>query len=101
MNLLDALKSGKKFKRKDEPPARWRDFPENFFWTFSKQDLLGDYEVEEKKVEVTREQVIAALWNNILQVIDPILPRNCAQQGQNRESWLQQIVENFTKELGL
>lgn len=60
MNFLEAVKSGKKFRR----PGRDWYYPVEpvVFYAISKQDMLAtDWEVEEKKVEITYEKLYWAM----------------------------------------
>ncbi len=61
MNLIEAIKSGRRFKRKV-----WPHYPaEN---TFCQNDIIADdWEVESQPVTITREQFDAA-WRRALDV---------------------------------
>lgn len=57
MNIIEAVKSGKKFKIRT--CSFWRDTCESHM--YSAEELLSDdWEVEEKKVEVTKQQLFQA-----------------------------------------
>jgi len=59
MNLIDALKSGKRFKRK-----HWDTFYLNRQEWFQRKDVLADdWEVESDPVTITRAQLVEA-WGN-------------------------------------
>lgn len=67
MTIIEAIKSGKRFKRKNDPIgfSKFSDFfmscgPMNGHFAFRESDLLADdWEIEEKKVEVTRDKFLA------------------------------------------
>lgn len=62
MNLIQALKSGKRFRRQ----FRLKWFTDELSFNFSKIDLLAeDWEVEEEKVTITRTQLIESLKESI------------------------------------
>lgn len=60
MNIQEAIKSGKRYRRKGE--LDWYDTAPDFtHHAFSTQDVLSsDWEVEEKTVTITREQLYDA-----------------------------------------
>jgi hypothetical protein len=68
MTIIEAIKSGKRFRRKNQQTyynkfGHW-DAP--IGWIFSADDVLADdWEVEEKKVEITKAQLSAA-WNRLV-----------------------------------
>lgn len=60
MNIIDAIKSGKKFRRLGDVSwlGPYSDFYNAVILGFSKRDILADdWELEEKKVEITFEQL--------------------------------------------
>lgn len=60
MNLIEAIKSGKRFRRGDE--SAWTFQMEDYH--LSHEDILADdWEIEEPTISVTRSQVTAA-WKN-------------------------------------
>lgn len=80
MNIIEAIKSGKNFKRKNKPHfllnKRGSSGP------FSLEDILAeDWEVEEETVKVTKSQVVEAIQKGVPQ--GPLL-----------------VVETVLKELG-
>ena len=59
MNLLEALKSGKPFRRKGFA-SWWIEDGSEKFYTMSKEDMLAEYEVQEPSVTITRTQFFEA-----------------------------------------
>ena len=58
MNIIEAIKSGKRFKRKSE--IAWMSGDQ--LYNYVKADIIADdWEVEERKVTITRDQLYAAL----------------------------------------
>lgn len=56
MNLIEAVKSGRPFKRKAWGTSDW-EAPESWSKPFLKYDILADdWELEESKVEITATQ---------------------------------------------
>jgi len=71
MNIIEAIKSGKRFRRKawniDDWVSQDRD---DLPLRFTRGDVKADdWEVEEKPVTITREQFIAA-WDKHIRVYD-------------------------------
>lgn len=67
MNLVDAVKSGKRFRRKswfkNATDDQWLDVLKLDNAIFSLNDLLAeDWQIEQKSVTITREQFDAA-WD--------------------------------------
>ncbi len=64
MNLIDAVKSGKPFRR-----IAWQDYwlaSDSWSKSFLKQDILADdWEIQEIEVKITRTQLTAA-WSSAL-----------------------------------
>ncbi len=59
MNLIEAVKSGKRFRRKDH--WGWVDL-ETVVIGIAKSDILAtDWEIEERKIEITESELEAAL----------------------------------------
>lgn len=89
MTIQEAVRSGKVFFRRGDPDEF---YPSSFdasegSYSFTYAELLADdWEIEEKKVEVTREQ-LAKAWNN-----------HCAGCLIANSS---KSFDNFCKELGL
>lgn len=70
MTLQEAIKSGKRFKRLCETPRSWRTTgrygiqysTERIDIVLSTDDILAeDWEVEEKKIEITKSQLLKAI----------------------------------------
>lgn len=63
MTLIEAIKSGKPFRRKGSADAQWfTPFEYSVCGNFMYRDILADdYEIDEPKVTVTRGQVEAAI----------------------------------------
>jgi len=59
MNLLEALKSGRPFRRKGYG-TWWLNDDSGKIFGMSKEDMLGDYEVQEPGVTITRTQFFEA-----------------------------------------
>lgn len=56
MNIIEAIRSGKRFKRKD-----WQVYYENQQTWFSREDIVAfDWEVEDVPVTFTKEQFCEA-----------------------------------------
>lgn len=75
MNLIEAIKSGKRFKRpkfehpslRDENkyPDGWVT-PNHFNYIFAREDVLADdWEIEEEKIEITCNQLSKA-WDKTI-----------------------------------
>ena len=60
MNLIEAIKSGKKFKR--EAWSRFEKW-DPYYPVILSDVLADDWEIEEKKVEITRTQFFSAIAN--------------------------------------
>lgn len=84
MNLIDALKSGKNFKETGD--SRWIKAENANFegLTFTRKEILSDWEIEEPKIEITREKFRAA-YSKVF-------------GGSNFEGYL---FDKIAKELGL
>lgn len=62
MNLLEAIESGKRFRRKLDHRF-YIDQCSNY--CFTREDLFADdYEIEEEKVTITRSQLWVAIMRN-------------------------------------
>lgn len=65
MTIIEAIKSGRRLRRKDKPSFITIDSPDApgyYTITLEINDLLADdWEIEEEKVTVTREQVALAM----------------------------------------
>jgi hypothetical protein len=61
MNIIEAIKSGKRFKRKGH--ALWSDGPKySVMVTMDWSDIVADdWEVEEKMIEITHSQFFEAI----------------------------------------
>lgn len=67
MTILDAVRSGKKFKRKGD--ALW--FEPGYAAEFTVAQVLAeDWEIEEKTVEISRSQFMSVVCNKTLGHID-------------------------------
>jgi hypothetical protein len=65
MNLVEAIKSGKRYRRKGRGELDWYD-SDYIDYVFSMRDVLdNDWEVEATPVTITREQFNAA-WHKIV-----------------------------------
>lgn len=62
MNFIEALKSGKKFRPKGT--SVWMEDPYGFL-QISKEMFLGEWEIEEESITVTRSQVADA-WDQCI-----------------------------------
>jgi hypothetical protein len=64
MNIIEAVKSGKRFRRKAWCGSMYKFFDE---WSslVSTDIASDDWEVEEPKVMITREQLFKAYWNTL------------------------------------
>lgn len=66
MTLIEAVKSGNRFRRIVGPMERGTLFNpgeiEYLNKRFSLEDLLAEYEIEEQKIEITKQQLFDA-WN--------------------------------------
>jgi hypothetical protein len=63
MNIISAIKSGKRFRSKGVYGYQWIEIkvPEAVLHCFTTIDLLrDDFEIEEESVTVTRSQIICA-----------------------------------------
>lgn len=60
MNIIEAVKSGKRFRRKTHPNY-WFDRPPTDHSFTIDWILADDWEIEEKKVEITQEQLRLAV----------------------------------------
>lgn len=74
MNIIEAIKSGKKFKRPDWPAfvleAEMRE-PVDGYYEILPEDLLADdYEVDTAPVQITREQLYTAYSEALQEVYD-------------------------------
>lgn len=74
MNIIEAIKSGKRFKRPDWPEwcseADIRD-PEGGYLDITHDALLADdWEVEEPLVSITREQLYKAYAESLQEIYD-------------------------------
>ena len=66
MNIIEAVKSGKKFRRPGLPFKEYKNF--------AREDILADdWEIEEKKVEVTRSDFTKA-WTDA-EILPGALPQ--------------------------
>jgi len=63
VNIIEALKSGKRARRKSwEPHYGW--FMPHFRFDITREDILADdWEIEEKKVTITYGQLEKALYS--------------------------------------
>jgi hypothetical protein len=73
MNLTEAIKSGKKFRRPEYLEGAWvildtKQKTPHYIWNdggikaFSFTDFIAtDFEIDEKKVEITRDQLLRAI----------------------------------------
>ena len=60
MNILQAIDSGKSFKRKGS--KTWNGNHPEYTYDFTYQDLLAtDWEIEERKIEITESEFDAAI----------------------------------------
>ena len=60
MNLIEAVKSGKRFKRKTH--TLWNDNLPDTIYEFSYRSILADdWEIEERKIEITESEFDKAL----------------------------------------
>ena len=69
MNIIEAVKSGKPFRRKDWDKTV-RTFPNNedraMMYQIGKHDILADdWEIKEEKIELTKDQIKKALMDNV------------------------------------
>lgn len=68
MNLIDAIKSGKRFKRRE-----WSEYIElkygiDTYIAYSAESIIAeDWEVEEKKIEITESQLLEA-WQKAIMI---------------------------------
>jgi len=89
MNIQEAIKSGKRFRRPDWfeycPAADLRN-PDGYYEIWPDDLLADDFEVEEKSVTITREQFDAA-WDNALPM--------------RRNGWTERHRNALAEELGL
>lgn len=71
MNIIEAIKSGKKFRRKSWESQNWMrpidtKYPSDFHFHFTYLDIVAeDWEIKPTPVTVTREQLDAA-WERCL-----------------------------------
>lgn len=64
MNIIEAIKSGKRFRRRGQP--RYLELFHDIDLCLSAVDITADdWEVEEPKVMITREQLFKAYWNTL------------------------------------
>jgi hypothetical protein len=73
MNIIEAIKSGKRYRRKGE--TGWYDATDHYQdYVFPTRAVLADdWEVEEVRVTITREQFDAA-WKSVTEYIDITQP---------------------------
>lgn len=65
MTIIEAIKSGKRFRRGCGEFSKWAANGE-FQYILRKEDILAtDWEVEEEKIEVTKEQLREA-WDSFM-----------------------------------
>lgn len=65
MTIIEAIKSGKRFKRRGQDNLMWSG-PNPISITIDVKSLLSDdWEVEEKKVEITKAQLTKA-WHRVM-----------------------------------
>lgn len=64
MNIIEAVKSGKRMRRKAWCGSMYK-FVEDWTLLVSTDVLADDWEVEEKKVTITHEQLFKAYWNTL------------------------------------
>ena len=89
MNIQEAIKSGKRYRRKGRGELDWYD-PDYRDYVFCMRAILAeDWEVESKPVTITREQFDAA-WRRALDV--------CENMEITTQRYLYEIV---VRELGL
>jgi hypothetical protein len=64
MNIIEAIKSGRRFRRRGQP--RYLELFHDIDLCLSAVDITADdWEVEEKKVMITQEQLFKAYWNTL------------------------------------
>lgn len=73
MNIIEAIKSGKRFKRKTWETYLLNCVEQNFTL---KEVLADDWEVEPTPVTITREQFVEA-WRNVFTFNEPYASLNC------------------------
>lgn len=89
MNIIEAVRSGKKFKRKGG--FEYFDYSTHEEFIIKKEAILAtDWEVEENKVEVTRTK-FEKVWN-IVRLNDNFYMQTTTQS---------KMFKEFCKELGL
>lgn len=79
MNILEAIKSEKRFRR---PYTDW-NYPVSDFscYQFMKKDFLADdWQIEEKSVEITRENLFKALSRILVDCNDQTIAENLANE---------------------
>lgn len=87
MNIIEAIKSGKRFKRKRE--VRWVEDPRLQPYHFH-EVIADDWEIEEKKVEITKGQ----FWHAYA------VARKLVDEYASDRNFVP-VVEIMVKELGL
>jgi hypothetical protein len=64
MNIIEAVSSGKQFRKSTWPFTHHYKGSENMFRLTREEILADDWEIEEPKVEVTREQINKVIWSS-------------------------------------
>jgi hypothetical protein len=89
MNLIEAIKSGKRFRRKSQPGSDIWFRPSDTHPFYQYEITADDWEVESQKATITREQ-FDAVWSKYVQRLDPA----------DRQAMLEEL-DTVAKELGL
>jgi hypothetical protein len=65
MNIIEAIKSGKNFRRKSWPAADYMNANVDRFDLHLEELLANDWEIEEPSIPITRTQLIKACHNQL------------------------------------
>jgi len=95
MNIIEAIKSKQRFRRPNWPKNSWQINREDISSFYTQTDILADdWEIEEKKIDITFTQLQAAL-DKVISI------RSFSSGPQTIVQNIDWIAKNLAAELGL